>query len=163
MVLLLFWKLHNFEGNINQRPFKKLNSMLVNFLVKLCQGTYILLFLHSTLHIQHFILSRANFLRTAPHITESTEAHSTQQQSISHSSGSFSTVYEEGTTFSIVRGWAQKHSRLLIRMKYVLAKQGRANLLPSGFSSTRHQVQRRDTAQESRDHILHSTSSYSVT
>lgn len=36
---------NNFEGNINQRPLKKLNSTLVNFLVKLCQGTYILLFL----------------------------------------------------------------------------------------------------------------------
>lgn len=159
MVLLLFWKLHNFEGNINQRPFKKLNSMLVNFLVKLCHA------FSSTLHIQHFILSRANFLRTAPHVTESAaaEAHSTQQQSISHSSGSFSTVYEEGTTLSIVRGWAQKHSRLLIIMKYVLAKQGKANLLPSGFSFTRHQVQRRDTAQESWDRILYFTSSYSVT
>lgn len=48
-------------------------------------------------------------------------------------------------------------------MKDVLAKQGKANLLPSGFSFTCHQVQCGDPVQESWDCILYFTSSYSVT
>lgn len=45
-VLLLFQKLDDSEGNVNQRTFFLVEfHSVANFLVKLCQGIYILLLL----------------------------------------------------------------------------------------------------------------------